>query len=342
MSASAFGYRAEEEGHQPSRLLEFAKRADSAGFEFVAISDHFHPWFHTGAAGGFAWTWMSSAAAVLPRMRFGTMVTAPIGRYHPGLVAQAFATMDEMFPDRFFLGLGTGEAMNEVPLGLRWPRFEERLQRLRESIEIIRRLWTEDFVTYEGKYFKLKGANLYTRPRGKVPIYVAALGPKSAELVGSHADGYAISSPFLGRFRDTWEIIARSARKAGRDPSTIRKNLELFLSFDEDYDRALRSASKWKPGLIPGVLGSGLNDPRELEREGGVHSDEELSKAWNIATSAEDIIKSAMDAMSYGFEEIQFHSASPSEEKFIDACNKEVIPCLRSLDGRGHAREGLA
>lgn len=329
-----FGYRAEEEGHQPSRLLELAALARKAGFQFMPISDHFHPWFHTGAAGGFAWSWMSAAAALIPDLKFGAMVAAPIGRYHPAIIAQAFATMDEMFPDRFFLGLGTGEAMNEVPLGFKWPKFEERLTRVKESLEIIRKLWNSDFVNYTGEFYTISGANLYTKPKTQIPIYVVANGPKSAVLVGRYGDGYGTIDPMRSKFKELWAIVERSAKEAGRDPAKISRNIELFVSYDKNYDNALKSAGKWKSGLIPNVFNLPIYDPRELEKRGNLHSDSEIEKVWTIATSGEELLKLAEEAIQLGFNEIQFHSASPNEERFLDLCAKEVLPHLKERNER--------
>jgi coenzyme F420-dependent glucose-6-phosphate dehydrogenase len=323
-----FGYRAEQEGHQPSRLLELARLAHKVGFQFMPISDHFHPWFHSGAAAGFAWTWISAAAATVPEIRLGPLVAAPIGRYHPAIIAQAFATMDEMFPRRFFLGLGTGEAMNEAPLGFPWPKFEERLDRLKESVEIIRALWSSDFVKYEGKFYSLNGANLYTKPRTRIPIYLAANGPKAAALVGECADGYVTIAPMLPKFKELWSIVERTAKDAGRDPASISKHIELWVSYSEDYDNALKAARKWKSGLIPDVFNSSIYDPRELEKRGNEYSDLELSRVWTIVTHGEELIKKAEDAIAMGFNEIEFHSASTSEEKFLDVCGKNVLPYL--------------
>jgi coenzyme F420-dependent glucose-6-phosphate dehydrogenase len=324
-----FGYRAEAEGHQPDELLRFAALAQSFGFDFVPISDHFQPWFHTNAACPFAWSWISAAAATIPNIRLGTIVTAPIGRYHPAVIAQAFATMDAMFPNRIFLALGTGEAMNDSPLGYPWPKFPERLERLKESLEIIHSLWASDFVNYSGKYFTLKDAKLYTKPRGRIPIYVAANGPKAASLVGKYADGYATFDPLMGNIKTLWPIIDAAAKEAGRDASQLTKNVELFFSYSQNYDEALASARKWKSGLIPNILNLPIYDPRELERQGNEISDDELAKVWTITTEAEPIIKKAKEAIALGYDEIQLHSASPSEENFLQMCNRDVLPQLK-------------
>ena len=325
----AFGYRAEAEGHQPDELLRYAALAQKIGIDFVPISDHFHPWFHTNAACPFAWSWMSAAAASIPDIRLGTIVTAPIDRYHPAVIAQAFATMDVMFPGRIFLALGTGEAMNDSPLGYPWPEFTERLERLKESLEIIRTLWNSDFVNYSGTYYTLKDANLYTKPKGRIPIYVAANGPKASELVGRYADGFVTFDTVKENIKDLWPIIDKAASDSGRSSDKIVKNVELFFSYSQDYQAALASARRWKSGLIHNVLDLAIHDPRELERRGNLISDEELEKVWTITTDADAVIKKVEKSISLGYNEIELHSASPSEETFLQMCNEEVLPYFK-------------
>ena len=324
-----FGYRAEAEGHPPDDLLRYAALAHKFGFDFIPISDHFHPWFHTNASGSFAWSWISAAAALIPDVRFGTIVTSPIGRYHPAVIAQAFATMDAMFPGRMFIALGTGEAMNEAPLSYAWPRFDERLERVKESLEIIRLLWTSDFVNYSGKFYTLKDAKLYTKPKGRIPIYVAANGPRAAELVGKYADGWATVDPVKEGIKELWPLIVQSAKESERNADRFVKNVELFFSYSQNYQEALASARRWKSVLIPNILNLPIDDPRELERQGNAIPDEKLEKAWTITTNPEDVIKKTEDAISLGYNEIQLHSASPSEENFLNMCNKEVLPYLK-------------
>jgi len=324
-----FGYRAEAEGHQPDELLKYAAQAQRIGFDFIPISDHFQPWFDTDAACPFAWSWIPAAAATVPNIRFGTIVTAPIGRYHPAVIAQAFATMDAMFPNRIFIALGTGEAMNDSPLGYPWPKFPERLERVKESLEIIQQLWTSDFVDYAGQYYTLKAAKLYTKPKGRIRILVAANGPHAAALVGRYADGYATIDPLMDNIKNEWPIIQQAAKDAGRDSTELSKNVELFFSYSEDHDAALASARRWKSGLIPNILNLPIADPRELEKRGKEVSDDELMKTWTITTEPEEVIKKAQRAISLGFNEIQFHSASPSEQDFLEMCNSHVLPYLR-------------
>ncbi|MEM2111829.1 MAG: TIGR03557 family F420-dependent LLM class oxidoreductase, partial [Candidatus Bathyarchaeia archaeon] len=188
------GYKIAFEQYQPDALLQHAILAEQYGFESLWASDHFHPWGHTGAGGGFAWTWIASAAERTKKMEIGTSVTAPILRYHPALVAQAFATLSFMYSNRIFLGLGTGEALNESPLGYTWPSPSQRVEMLEEAIIMIKKLWNEEFVSFKGKYYRLKKANLYTKPDKPPKIYVAAGGPRVAELAGRMADGIIMTS----------------------------------------------------------------------------------------------------------------------------------------------------
>ncbi len=185
------GIQATPEQVDPRALLDDAIIMDNYGIEKCWSSDHYMPWWHTGASGGAAWPWLGAALARTKNIMIGTAVTAPILRYNPAIVAQVFATLDFMFPGRTFLTLGTGESLNEVPAtGSPWPPNQERFERLKEAIHLIKKLWSEDWVTFEGKYYKVKDSNLYTKPKNRIPLYVAALGKRAAKLAGEQADGF--------------------------------------------------------------------------------------------------------------------------------------------------------
>ena len=161
-------------------LLKFAVEAEKCGFRTMMTSDHFHPWWHDNAFGNFTWVWIAAAAERTKRVQFVTGVTAPVYRYHPAIIAQAFASLDALYPGRIGLGLGSGEAMNESPLGFDWPRARARLTRTKEAIQVIRRLCdAEDFVSFNGEYYLIRNAKLYTPPAGRVPIYMAATGQQA-------------------------------------------------------------------------------------------------------------------------------------------------------------------
>ena len=320
------GYKTCHEQYQPDRLLSFATLADKYGFETLWTSDHFHPWAHTGAAGGFAWTWIASAAERTLNFRIGTSVTAPILRYHPAIVAQAFATLAYMYPNRIFLGLGAGEALNESPLGYTWPTPKQRVEMLEEAIIIIKKLWNEKFVTFKGKYYKLKKANLYTKPDKPIKIYIATAGPKVAELAGKYTDGLLLDSI---EHTNLFEVFEKSAKDAGKDPSSLEKVAEVMVSYDEDYNAALKSCRFWAGSVLPFFFKYDVSDPREIEANGKLVGDEAIEKAWIVATTAEEHIKRIENYIKAGFNHLYFCSSSPDELKFIKFYGEKILPYLR-------------
>jgi coenzyme F420-dependent glucose-6-phosphate dehydrogenase len=329
-----FGYRAVAEQYGPTQLLEFASLAEAQGFEFISISDHFHPWFHKGGHAAFAWSWIASAAERTKKVRFGTGVTTPINRYHPAIVAQAFATMGSMYPGRMYLGLGTGEAMNEVPVGQRWPGFRERVARVEESIEIIRGLWKEDFFTYQGKYFSVKGANIYDRPTVPVPIYVAASGAAMAEVAGRRGDGLYTTPAKEEKIRELLlPAVRKGAEASGRRSEDLRKMILCNVSWDEDYDKALDSIKRWRATAAPGSFEKDVSDPRELDRIGEAVPMEDLTWRWTVCTDLDDVIKRVDSYVRMGFDEIEIRSGSPNEKEFIGRFGKQVLPHLRETYG---------
>jgi len=226
--ALTLGYKTCHEQYQPDKLLSHAVLAENCGFETLWTSDHFHPWAHTDAGGGFAWTWIASAAERTRRIQIGTSVTAPILRYHPALVAQAFASLAYMYPSRIFLGLGAGEALNESPLGYTWPSPSQRVEMLEEAVVVIKKLWTEKFVSFEGKYYQLRKANLYTKPRNPIKIYVAAVGTSVAILAGRYAHGLLVGPGRLEQAAKLFKAFETSAQKEGRKPRSLKKVAEVL------------------------------------------------------------------------------------------------------------------
>ncbi|MBM4401237.1 MAG: TIGR03557 family F420-dependent LLM class oxidoreductase [Crenarchaeota archaeon] len=323
------GYKTCHEQYQPDVLLKHAVLAEKYGFETLWTSDHFHPWAHTGAAGGFAWVWMASAAEKTKNMRVGTAVTAPILRYHPAIVAQAFATLAVMYPNRIFLGLGAGEALNESPLGYVWPPPGQRVDMLEEAITVIRKLWTDKFVNFEGKYYRLRNANLYTKPDRPIKIYVAAGGSRVAELAGRLADGLLLGSGNLERSKQLFQAFENGAKKAGRDPSSLEKVVEILVSHDENYEAALKSCRFWASILLPPTIKFNAYDPREMESQGRLIDDESIARRWMIATTAEEHIKGIEQYVKAGFNHLYFVSSSPDETKFIKFYGRNVLPYLR-------------
>lgn len=328
-----FGYFAAHEQHTPNQLVEYALLSERLGFDSVWSSDHFHPWAHTGASSGFAWSWLGSVAALTKKVKLGTGVTAPTLRYHPAIVAQCFATLGYMYPGRIFLGLGTGEAMNESPLGFGWPSYSERLQRLEEAIHIILSLWREDWVNFRGRYYKLENANLYTKPSLPIPIYVAACGPKAAFVAGKYADGMINLPMSTHMYIDKlFPAMRRGAAQSGRDPESLEKIIELEVSYDEDYEKALKSCRFWAGTKVPNCID--IADPREIEARGREIPDEVLTESWFVFTTEEEIIKLIEEYSKLGFSHIVFLSSSPSENKFIQLMGTKVLPYVKDRFNR--------
>ncbi|MEM3521719.1 MAG: TIGR03557 family F420-dependent LLM class oxidoreductase [Candidatus Bathyarchaeia archaeon] len=327
-----FGLFAAHEQYDPNSLLNHVLLAEKYDFDTIWTSDHFHPWTHTNAHSGFAWVWIATALEKTKRLKIGTGVTAPILRYHPAIIAQAFATLGFLYPNRIFLGLGTGEPMNEIPLGYGWPNYKERYDRLEEAIKIIRMLWTKDFVSFKGNYFKLRNANLYTKPKVPIPLYVAACGSNTAYLAGKYADGFLTLPAVREKYRELFLAIEKGARDSGRDPSSIEKVIEIEISYDQDIDKALESAKFWSGILLADLLNlAKIYDPREIENYGNITSDKALKNVWFITSSIDEILSEVENYIKLGFTHIQFLSSSPSQEKFIKTIGEKVIPYLREV-----------
>ena len=333
------GYASQPDLYPPRTLLEHAILAERSGFETLWVSDHFHPWSHLGAQGGHTWVIIGAAAAQTCKIRFGTAVTCPLFRYNPAITAQAFATLGAMFPGRIFIGVGTGEAMNEIPVGCDWPSTGERIERLEEAIRIMKLLWSSSFVSFKGKYYRLRKANLYTKPETPIPLYVAAYGPKVAKIAGKYADGFLTSLVEPDRFKNVLlQAVAEGAKETGRDFSRIEKVVELNVAYDEDYSKALKKVRFWAANLFPFMFKLPIYDPREIEEMGKLVSDEAIAKAFFIGTKPEDIITPIERAIKMGFDHVYLQSTSPDENKFFEMAGKHIVPYITSTYGEAKQR----
>src|SRR5690349_2739881 len=242
-----YGFKASAEQFGPRDLLEFALEAERQGLDIVAISDHFQPWRHHGGHGPAALPWLGAAAQATSTAVLGTSVLTPTLRYHPAVVAQAFATLACLAPGRVFLGIGTGEAMNETPVtGDAFPPVKERRRRMAEAITLMRTLWTEERVDFEGEYYRTQKATVYDRPDVPVPIYVAASGPLAAKLAGRAGDGFIVTSgkdPKL--YTELVAAMEEGAEKAGRDPGQVERMIEIKVSYDHDAEFARTACEPW-------------------------------------------------------------------------------------------------
>jgi coenzyme F420-dependent glucose-6-phosphate dehydrogenase len=325
-------------------LLEFVAEAEKGGFDSCLTSDHFHPWWHDNGYGNFTWVWMAAAAERTKNMQFITGVTAAVYRYNPIIIAQAFASLDVLYPGRIGLGIGTGEAMNEVPAGFEWPSADIRLARTTEAIRIISRLWQQGrtitpkgednntdhngFVEFDGKYFKVKNAKLYTPPTGKIPLYMAAVGEQAIKTAAKYTDGLiTLAKP--DKSNETFEMFDKAAVKELKDPNSMEKIAKPKISYSEDYDKALKSAEFWRASLLEDVFNLNISDPRELEQKAKEEvSDEKLRQSTLIVTSIEDCIKPLEEYFNAGYTRLYPHSTSPDEIKFIQDFSKKVLPYL--------------
>ncbi len=307
-------------------LIRHAKLASKAGFSAVWVADHFHPWFHSEAKESHAWIWMAAAMSEVKEIPFGTFVTAPILRYHPAIVAQAFATLQSIYGERVVLGLGSGEAMNELPLGYSWPSVRERKERLIEALNIIRKLWREEFTSYSGKYYSLTEANLYMK--ANVPIFLAAFGPKMGKLAGSLGDGLITSVRPFQYFTDVlFPAVSNGAKSVGKTLDDVTKVLEIDVSWADDYESAMSSTRRWKAGLLPNLFEDPIADPRVIEKLGLDNvADRALEEIYVISANPEDHIKKIEEAFATGFDHVCLFSSSPEEEKTIEMYSKKVLP----------------
>lgn len=310
----------------PGKLLDYAKKSEQIGFKSICLSDHFHPWRNSGTFATFPWTWMSSGLEATKRAVIGTGVTCPTFRYHPAIVAQAFASMDHIYPGRVFLSVGTGELLNEAPLGFPWPPYSERKERLVEAISIIRKLWREEFVNFEGKHYKLDKAKLYTKPKTRIPIYVGAEGPKSARMAGRYGDGIFTPLHPGKRLEDViFPAFREGVKEGGKDLRSVEKLIEARISFDQDYERALESCRPWKVTTLLDHIEKEY-DPREFEKFEEDVADQKLEKYWKIATEVDEIIVYLEKLFEFGFTKVFVHSSSPDESEFLEASKEKILP----------------
>jgi coenzyme F420-dependent glucose-6-phosphate dehydrogenase len=288
------GYWASQEQYSMKDLFIFVKEAEKSGFDQTLTSDHFHPWSHNGGYGNFTWVWLAAAAERTKNMKFLTGVTAAVYRYNPGIIAQAFASLDVLYPGRIGLGIGTGESMNEVSLGFDWPSADTRLERTTESIQIIKKLWnrgSDGFVNFNGQFFKLKNAKLYTPPSTNISLYMAASGKEAIKTAGRLTDGLITTSK-PNNSDEAFDIFNKAAREVGKDPDTLEKIAKPKISYSEDYDEAFKSCEFWRSSEIDNAFDRDINDPRMLEKTAKEEvSDNELRKSILIITSIEDLIK---------------------------------------------------
>jgi coenzyme F420-dependent glucose-6-phosphate dehydrogenase len=268
----------------PGDLLEQAVAAESAGFDGIGCSDHLQPWWEPGQS-GHAWVWLGAAAEATQHVPLGTGVTPPGPRYHPVLIAQAWATLECMYPGRTYLGIGSGESLNESPLGADWPPVGEQIARMEEGLELIHRLFAGERVTHAGRHFKTKEAYLHTRPERRPPIYVSAFGPRAARVAGRLGDGlWTLADP--DQAPGVIDAYRGAAEDAGREPGEIV--LQISFSWARDDDAALEAARVWKGSQPKEFYTEDWHDPRAMYERGEQQvSDDDMREAFIISSDPE-------------------------------------------------------
>jgi len=324
------GYKASAEQFDPLSLLAFTRRAEELGFEMVATSDHFQPWRHHGGHGPAAIPWLAAAGQRTSQVALGTSVLTPTLRYHPSTVAQALGTLGCLTPGRVFLGVGTGEAMNETPVtGAEFPPPKERRRRLAEAIQLIRLLWEEERVDFEGSFYRTSKATVYDRPEQPVPIYVAASGPLAAKLAGRVGDGFICTSgKDPGLYDELLGKVVEGAETAGRDPARIRRMIEVKVSYDRDRAKAFENCNWWAALALTPEQKAGVEDPLEMERL----ADANLDKAHTRFICSDDpreIVERVAVYIDLGFDELILHAPGPDQLGFLEQFSADVLPVLR-------------
>ena len=332
-----FGYKASAEQFDPNQLVDYAVLAEEVGFDSVFISDHFQPWMHEGGHAPAAMPVLGAMGARTSRMLLGTSVLTPTFRYHPAVVAQAFATLGVMYPGRVILGVGTGEALNEVTLGLDWPEAPERFQRLKESLALIEALWADERVTFDGTFYSVKDATVYDRPGAdaKVPIYIGAAGPAATRLAGRIADGFITTS---GKPRELYTetllpALAEGLAKEGRAADAIDTLIEVKVSFHHDHDAALEKTRFWAPLALSADEKMGIHDPIEMQRRGDALPIERAASRFIVSTDPDEHVEKIAAYVDMGFRHLVFHDPGHDQEAFLRAYGAEILPRLRARFG---------
>jgi coenzyme F420-dependent glucose-6-phosphate dehydrogenase len=328
------GYKASAEQFGPRDLVEYAVRAEEAGLDSVWVSDHFLPWRHEGGHAPWALAWMPAVAERTSRVQIGTSVLTPTFRYNPAVIAQAFATMSLLSNGRVILGVGTGEALNEIAVsGREWPEFKERFARLRESIKLMRELWTKDKVDFEGDYYTLVNASIYDRPEQPVPVYVAAGGPVVAKYAGRSGEGFICTS---GKGMDLYTeklmpAVKEGAEAAEKTVEDVDRTIEIKMSYDRDHEKALENTRFWAPLSLTAEQKHSVSSAEEMERLADELPIEQVAKRWIVASDPDEAVAQIKPYLDAGLNHLVFHGPGHDQERFLTQFSEDVLPKLRAL-----------
>lgn len=323
------GYAAMLEQFHPTDLLEWCPQAEQAGFTAgFMVSEHFHPWTPQQGNAAFAWAFMG-ALGERTSLPFGTAVTCPGFRYHPAVIAHAAATLGAMYPGRFWLGLGAGEALNEHVVGGQWPEIGTRSSMMFEAIEVISKLFSGKVIRHKGDYFTLESAKLYTRPEQPVPIYVATAGPLNAKKTGQYADGMITVGAADEKIQMLWDRFADGAREAGKDPTGMPKLLQLHVSWAPTREEAERNAVvEWPNGGMP-FPKQDIRNPEDFAAMAKGVTPESFVNRVLISPDADEHAAQLQGYIDTGFDEIHVHNVGRNQADFIAFYGKNVLPKLK-------------
>jgi coenzyme F420-dependent glucose-6-phosphate dehydrogenase len=315
----ALGYALSSEEHAPNDLVRYARRAEEAGFTFALISDHYHPWIDHQGHSPFVWSVIGGIAHATQRLTLGTGVTCPTVRIHPAIIAQAAATSAVMMPGRFFLGVGTGENLNEHILGDRWPAHDMRQAMLEEAIEIMRILWQGDTLTYRGVYYTVENARIYTLPDQLPPILMAASGPRAAEAAGHIADGLITTAP-------DGDLLKRFEAAGGSGKPSYG---QLTVCWAQDEASARRTAyESWPTAAVRGELTQELPTPAHFEQAAKMVREDDVAQAIICGPDPERHIAAVKEFVDAGYGHVYVHQVGPDQEGFFRFYAREVLPKL--------------
>jgi G6PDH family F420-dependent oxidoreductase len=313
------GYALSSEEHDPNRLVGYAADAEDAGFSFAVVSDHYHPWTTTQGESPFVWSVLGGIARETDSLEVGTGVTCPIRRTHPAIVAQAAATAGVMLPDRFFLGVGTGERLNEHVVGGDWPPHHVRLDMLEEAVGVIRELWQGGMHSHRGDHFTVEDARVFTLPPDDQlpPIHVAAGGKQTAEAAASFGDGLVSTSPDA-------DLVETFADAGGGDAPRYG---QVTVCWAESEAEARRTAREWWPnGALPGELGQLLPTPTHFEQAAELVTEDDVAEAMVLGPDAQDHVDRVEAFADAGFDHVYVHQVGPDQEGFLRFYESEVLP----------------
>jgi coenzyme F420-dependent glucose-6-phosphate dehydrogenase len=327
MARAQIGYAAMLEQFHPTELLDYCQAAEAAGFSGVMAADHVQPWVPAQGQAAFVWAFMT-AAGERTRGDVGPGVTCPSFRQHPAIIAQAAATLGAMYPGRFWLGLGSGEALNEHIVADYWPEAPERISRMFEAIEIIRKLFTGKDVKHKGEFYKMETMRLWTMPAEPPPIYVATAGPITAEKTGRLCDGLITVGAPEGKISAIFERFEKGAHEAGKDPSTMPRIIQVHLSWAETDQEALANAmTEWPNGGMK-FPKQDIRSPLDFEQMAKLVRAEDFEGRMLISSDLEAHRREIQKYIDMGFDRVYLHNVGRNQREWAEAFGREVLPRL--------------